>query len=88
MRQIGRSGTGQGELSNPAAITIDNEDKIYVTEAGNYRVSVFTSDGGYLTSFGSKGNGPQQLQSPRGIAMDESGMVYVCDNGNNRVQIF
>ena len=88
MRQIGRRGTGQGELSNPAAITIDNEDKIYVTENGNHRVSVFTSDGGYLTSFGSHGNGPQQFQYPRGIAMDKSGMVCVCDLSNNRVQIF
>ena len=69
-------------------ITVDLEDKIYVTEVSDNRVSVFTSDGGYLTSFGSKGNGPQQLQYPRGIAMDKSGIVYVCDFSNNRVQIF
>ena len=89
LRHIGRRGTGQGELSGPIMITIDNEDKIiYVTEYSNYRVSVFTSDGIYLTSFGSWGNGPLQFKYPYGIAMDKLAMVYVCDHSNNRVQIF
>ena len=69
-------------------ITVDDEDKIFVTESGNHRVSVFTSQGGYLTSFGSCGSGPQQFQYPYGITVDKSGMVYVCDSGNERVQIF
>ena len=69
-------------------IAIDNEDKVYKTSYSSHRISVFTSDGDYLTSFGSEGNGPQQLKYPRGLAVDESGMVYVSDSGNDRVQIF
>ena len=69
-------------------ITVDDEDRIFVTEYGNHCVSVFTSQGGYLTSFGHHGKGPQQFQSPYGITVDKSGMVYVCDYGNGRVQVF
>ena len=67
MRQIGRSGTGPGQLKYPCMIASDNEDKIYVTEYANHRVSVFTSNGGYLTSFGSQGSGPGQFANPHGI---------------------
>ena len=88
LKQIGRSGSGKGELNWPAMIAIDSEDKVYVIEFGNHRVSVFTSDGDYLTSFGTYGNGPQQFKDPHGITVDKSGMVYVCDYSNNRVQVF
>ena len=58
-------------------IVIDSEDKIYVAENSNHHVSVFTSHGGYLTSFDSQGSGPGQFQSPRVIAVENLEMVYV-----------
>ena len=60
----------------------------YVSEWGNYRVSVFTSEGVFVTSFGSCGEGPGQFKRPCGIAVDNSGVVYVCDINNHRVQLF
>ena len=85
MRQIGRSGTDPGELRKLfLMIAIDSEDKIYiyVAENSNHCVSVFTSHGGYLTSFGSQGSGPGQFQSPRGIAVENLEIVHVCDGSN------
>ena len=62
---------------------------VYVSEGGNHRVSVFTSEGGFVTSFGRQGSGPGQFDRPRGLAVDSSGVVYVCDHKNNYcVQIF
>ena len=61
---------------------------MYVSEYGNDRVSVFTSEGGFVTSFGRQGSGPGQFDDPYGLAVDNSGVVYVCDYGNKRVQIF
>ena len=58
---------------------------VYVTEAGNNRVSVFTCEGKFLTSFGSYGSGPGQFS---GIALDKNGVVYVSDINNNRLQLF
>ena len=61
---------------------------LYVSEEGNNRVSVFTSEGQLVTSFGRRGKGPGEFDDPRGLAVDNSGVVYVCDSGNNRVQLF
>ena len=88
MSQIGGKGTGKGELTGPIMITADDEDNVFVTEQTNDRVSVFTHQGIYLTSFGTKGSEAQQFSHPHGIIVDKSGMVYVCDYHNNRVQIF
>ena len=61
---------------------------VYVSEYNNHRVSVFTSEGIFVTSFGSQGEGPGQFHHPRGLAVDDSGIVYVCDSGNDCVTLF
>ena len=52
---------------------------VFVSEGGNSRVSVFTSEGVFVTLFGSRGEGPGQFKEPCGIAVDNSGVAYVCD---------
>lgn len=69
-------------------MAIDSSGRVYVSENGNHRVSVFTSYGQFVTSFGSEGEGPGQFKCPRGLAVDSSGVLYVCDGHNNRVQLF
>ena len=61
---------------------------MYISELQNNRVSIFTTDGEFVKSFGSKGHGPVQFDDPREICLDKNGTMYVCDAGNNRVQIF
>ncbi|HEX5712530.1 MAG TPA: hypothetical protein VFX85_04365 [Solirubrobacterales bacterium] len=77
-------GSGDGELSTPARVAIDNgSGDIYVADRGNDRIEVFSPDsagGGYLTQFGAG------LDAPFGIAIDQSsGAVYVTDSGNDRI---
>ena len=55
---------------------------------GNSRIVKFSSDGNYLTSWGSKGTEPGQFDVPHSIALDAQGRVYVADRGNARLQIF
>ena len=88
MRMFGRYGGGKGELESVYGIAINFSDTVYVSELHNCRVSVFTSEGQFVTSFGSWGRKPGQFQSPHGLAVDSSGVVYVCDHGNDRVQLF
>ena len=52
------------------------------------RVSVFTSEGQFVTSFGSLGEGPGEFNRPVGLAVDNCGVVCVCDRDNNHIQCF
>ena len=61
---------------------------MYVTDKDNHHISMFTSEGKFITSFGCKGDGPGQFNMPHGIAMAKNGVLYVCDFYNNRVQHF
>jgi hypothetical protein len=65
-----------GQLDCPISIA-SKDGVVYVSEAGNYRVSVFGSSG-YLLSFGT-------FSCPRGLAVD-NGVLYMCDANN--VQIY
>jgi tripartite motif-containing protein 71 len=59
-----------------------------VADSGNYRIQKFSSNGTFITSWGSSGAGNGQFGSPLYLAVDHSGNVYVADNGNNRIQKF
>ena len=68
---------------------MNDQDEIAVTESYNHRVSVFSSDGTHLRSFGRFGtynNG--EFYCPTGIAFDSHGNIVVADSGNQRVQVF
>jgi hypothetical protein len=88
-------GTGPGQCTNPQGVAVNNEtEKLYVVDAGNNQVDVFSSAGAFLTSFGSSGSGAGQFKAPGDIVVDNDlaspshGAVYVFDAGNNRVVKF
>ena len=56
--------------------------------SNNFRVQKFTSDGGYLTQWGSQGSGNGQFEYSYGIAIDNLDNVYVADESNFRIQKF
>ena len=92
VRQYGQRGSGLGRLSylglsSPTFIHVDH-DYVYVSELGNYRVSVFTTNGRFERTIGGLGSGPGELHGSRGVVVDTDGFVYVCDYYNDRVQIF
>ena len=87
--QVGLSGSGNGQFSNPTGIAIDGMNTLWVVDSGNNRVERFNLEGEYLTQFGSAGSGPGQLSGPWGIAATNgspTGSLYVADYGNNRVE--
>ena len=77
-----------GKLQTPWGVAVNDRDEIAVTEHNNSRVSVFSSDGTHLRSFGSKGSENGEFSCPRGIAFDKHGNIIVADTGNHRIQVF
>ena len=83
-----RQGKPFGIPDKPYGVAVNDQDQIAVTELWKNRVSVFSSDGTYLRSFGRCGEGDGLLDYPSGIAFDSRGNIVVVDNGNHRVQVF
>jgi DNA-binding beta-propeller fold protein YncE len=91
----GSIGVNDGEFKSPDSIAIDTfssssyGDIVYVTDWQNNRIQKFTSDGKFITKWGSFGSGDGQFNHPRGIAIDRSSnYMYVVDQRNSRVQQF
>ena len=75
----------------PAGLAVDSDDNIYVTDRGNDRIQIFTSDGTFITAIGSPGSEDGQFNRPEGVGVDpysNTGLVYVADTGNSRIQVF
>jgi hypothetical protein len=66
-------------------IAADSSGHVYVADAGNYSIQKFSSDGTFITKWGSEGGGDgeftyQLSDCSKKVAVDPtSGNVYVCD---------
>ena len=72
----------------PRGIVVDSLGNVLVTDTGNSRVVVFSSNGQPISQFGSTGVAPGQFAEPVGMALDATGRLYVVDTWNQRVQVF
>lgn len=66
-------------FSSPRGLAFDREGYLYLADAWNNRVSKFTGDGQFVTSFGSIGTADGQFLEPAGVALDNDGGIYVTD---------
>ncbi|MGE3537120.1 MAG: NHL repeat-containing protein [Candidatus Tectimicrobiota bacterium] len=85
---IGGPGTTEGKFLWPGAILADAHERLYVSDEGCHRISVFAPDGAFLSKWGEHGSAPGQLNRPSGMAFDAAGHLYVVDTMNHRVQQF
>ena len=83
-----KKGESLGMVNSPRGVAVNDHDEIAVTEFRNNRVSVFSSDGTHLRSFGRIGDNNGEFRFPTGIAFDSHGNIVVADSWNHRVQIF
>ena len=85
---FGGEGSSAGRFIEPWGVTVNERNKIAVTDRHNNRVQIFSSDGTYLKSFGRKGDQEGEFVQPCGIAYLNNGNIVVADSGNDRLQIF
>jgi DNA-binding beta-propeller fold protein YncE len=85
--QVGSTGSGNGQFSEPNDAAIDGKGNVWVTDYGNNRIEELTAQGKFLAAYGKYGSGEVQFDGPTGIAINEStGDVYVAERWNNRIQ--
>jgi hypothetical protein len=74
---IGSVGTGDGQFQRPSGLTW-HEGKLYVADAANNRVQVFT-DGGRFLNVLDDADHPLDLQMPYDVRVGADGMIYVIE---------
>lgn len=78
-KERGVLGVGPGRFTDPAGITVDSSDLIYVTDLGNpeNEFQVFTNNGTFIRAWGSQGLQEGQFVNASGIAVDSSGCLFL-----------
>ena len=86
MYEFGRWGTDPGQTTQPTAIVLDGDDRVYVPDEFMHNVSIFDRGGKFLERWGEFGTGVGQFNRPSGIAIDSDGNLHIVDHLNARVQ--
>ena len=69
-------------VKGPWGVAFNQRGEVVVAESRGYCISVFTSTGEKLRSFGSRGSGPS------GVALDDDGSVLAVDMNNHCIHKF
>ena len=75
-------------VNQPWGVAINSRGEVVVAEGGGHCVSIFSSTGEKIRSFGSHGTGHGQFKRPFGVAIDDVENILVVDNDNHRIQKF
>jgi sugar lactone lactonase YvrE len=93
----GKAGNPPDSLTEPNSIVETPNGDILIAEGHRgqapnsppdtvARISRFTADGKYISSFGKLGSGPGEFRTPHDIVIDGQGRLLVADRGNMRIQ--
>ena len=86
---FGQYGEEPGYFSNPHDLTLNsNEDQLFITDANNDRIQVFTPNGQFLRIFGNFTDIPFKLQSPVGIYYTPDNHLLISSHGTHYVLVF
>lgn len=77
----------EGYLYQPQNISVVNNE-VYISDAGEFNVKVYSINGEYIRTIGSQGNNYGQFARPKGIAVDRESYLYAVDFAFQNVQIF
>lgn len=72
-------------LTMAVSLTFD-ADRIYIADAQDCAVKIFTKKGRFEAAIGRKGGGPGEFSFPSGVAVF-GGRIFVADKFNRRVQV-
>ncbi|MSQ15107.1 MAG: TIGR03663 family protein [Dehalococcoidia bacterium] len=85
---VENSASSPGSFFGPRDVAVGPDNLIYVTDTGNKRIQVFSSDGSFRRMHGSAGSGPGQFMEPVGMAFSPAGEIYIADTWNRRIKVF
>jgi DNA-binding beta-propeller fold protein YncE len=75
-------------LDNKPYLSIDWQDRVYITDPERYRAVVFSPTGEPFVAFGQYGPETDAFGLPAGIVTTPDGKVWILDAGNNRLALY
>ncbi|MGL4424246.1 MAG: NHL repeat-containing protein [Gemmataceae bacterium] len=84
----GTNGIEPGQFQRIRSLAFGPDGLLYVVDACNHRVQVFSTDGTLIRMIGGAGQAPGQMSYPYDIAFSPQGDFYVSERGNQRIQKF
>ena len=75
-------------LDNKPFLTVDDQNRIFVSDPEGYRILEFNTQGEFVRFWGDYGDGPNDFNLPGGLAADPEGDLWVADAGNHRILHF
>jgi hypothetical protein len=76
IKAFGETGAGPGQFSDPHALAMDSEGRLFVGDRNNRRVQIFEQDGEFIAYW-------TQFGRPSGVFIDGNDMIYVADSESN-----
>lgn len=83
---FGGQGSRHAQFDGPTDLVIADDGHVYVSDTGNSRVQIFSSDGVFLRAIDKSKS--DSLSRPTALALDAQGRLYVLDSGRSRVAVF
>ncbi len=88
VKEIGETGTKEGQFYKPTHVVVDRQGSIYVNDSFNYRIQKFDPTGKFIKTFGYQGDIMGAFARPKGIDISKDGHLYAVDTAFENVQIF
>jgi sugar lactone lactonase YvrE len=88
-------GDTHGNISEPAAVAVDEAGNVFIADFGNNRVRMLNRAGLLTTVAGAERGGfsgddsaasSAELRRPSDMTMDASGNLFIADQGNHRIR--
>ena len=75
-------GSAPGQFSAPEGVATDGAGNVYIADRVNNLVQKFTTDGVFISAWGSHGTGDGQFATLWGIAVGPNGLVFTTDDAH------
>ncbi len=86
--RFGGTGNAPGNFSDPSALDISGDGRVFICDTGNQRIQIYDLMGRFRINVGGFGWAVEKFDQPMDIWARSTINIYIADYNNQRVQRF